>query len=185
MSGVFQSPVWLLPGWQNSGPDHWQTHWEQAHGARRIEQHDWMCPLRGDWVMRLQECLMQVTQPVLLVAHSLGCHLVAAWAAQSGLTSRVRAALLVAPPDCTRADFPAPLHSWRQPVLQPLPFAAHVLASSNDPYCGERAALQMARAWAAPITRVGPLGHLNAASGLRIFESARQALLKLEQSALH
>ncbi|WP_204314112.1 alpha/beta hydrolase, partial [Klebsiella aerogenes] len=24
--------VLLLPGWQNSGPDHWQSRWERLHG---------------------------------------------------------------------------------------------------------------------------------------------------------
>ncbi|RZI94330.1 MAG: alpha/beta hydrolase, partial [Rubrivivax sp.] len=33
--------VLLLPGWQNSGPDHWQSRWERLHGDERVEQHDW------------------------------------------------------------------------------------------------------------------------------------------------
>ncbi|MBI5907735.1 MAG: alpha/beta hydrolase, partial [Burkholderiales bacterium] len=41
------SNVLLLPGWQNSGPDHWQSLWERVHGYQRVEQHDWMRPLRG------------------------------------------------------------------------------------------------------------------------------------------
>ncbi|MBA4060613.1 MAG: alpha/beta hydrolase, partial [Verminephrobacter sp.] len=44
----------LLPGWQNSGPDHWQSRWEALHGYHRVEQHDWMRPLRGDWSARLE-----------------------------------------------------------------------------------------------------------------------------------
>ena len=42
------SNVLLLPGWQNSGPQHWQTLWEQRHGYHRVEQSDWDRPLRGD-----------------------------------------------------------------------------------------------------------------------------------------
>ena len=45
----------LLPGWQNSGPDHWQSRWEALHGYHRVDQHDWMRPLRGDWSARLEE----------------------------------------------------------------------------------------------------------------------------------
>ena len=36
--------IWLLPGWQNSGPTHWQSHWEREHGDMRLEQHDWERP---------------------------------------------------------------------------------------------------------------------------------------------
>ena len=35
------SNVLILPGWENSGPHHWQTLWEQRHGYVRVEQHDW------------------------------------------------------------------------------------------------------------------------------------------------
>jgi predicted alpha/beta hydrolase family esterase len=174
--------IWLLPGWQNSGPAHWQSCWEREHGDIRLEQHDWERPLRGDWIMRLEEALLESDAPVLLVAHSLGCHLVAAWAAQSGITQRVRGALLVAPPDSTRDNFPASLHSWRKPVLERLPFPAQVLASSNDPYCMLAHAQHMAQAWGAGFECVGPLGHINSESALREFELARRVLHKLEQS---
>ena len=92
----------VLPGWQNSGPLHWQSRWEALYGDVRVEQSDWMRPLRGDWMMRLEEAIadLEAREPapqVALVAHSLGCHLVAAWAAHSRRTGCVRAALLVAP----------------------------------------------------------------------------------------
>jgi predicted alpha/beta hydrolase family esterase len=175
--------IWLLPGWQNSGPTHWQSCWEREHGDVRLEQHDWERPLRGDWIMRLEETLLASDSPVMLVAHSLGCHLVAAWAAQSQITHKIKGALLVAPPDSTREDFPAVLHSWRQPVLEKLPFAAHVMASSNDPYCALNIAEQMAKAWGAGFECVGPLGHINSESGLHEFEMGRSALQNLEQTS--
>ena len=67
------SRILILPGWQNSGPDHWQSRWERVHGYRRVEQSDWMCPLRGDWIARLEEVLLESDVPAVLVAHSLGC----------------------------------------------------------------------------------------------------------------
>ena len=74
--------ILLLPGWQNSDPAHWQSRWEAIHGDHRVDQHDWMRPLRGDWSARLEEEVLAAPGPVALVAHSLGCILVAAWAAQ-------------------------------------------------------------------------------------------------------
>jgi len=50
--------ILLLPGWQNSDPSHWQSRWESIHGDQRVEQHDWMRPLRGDWSARLEEAVL-------------------------------------------------------------------------------------------------------------------------------
>ena len=91
------SNILLLPGWQNSGPDHWQSRWETAHGYQRVEQHDWMRPLRGDWSVRLEETVADADGPVVLAAHSLGCILTAWWAAHTRHAAKVRGALLVAP----------------------------------------------------------------------------------------
>ncbi len=83
-------------------------------------QDDWLWPRRGDWMARLDEVLLADARlaqtPALLAAHSLGCLLVAAWAAHSRHTARVAGALLVAPPDTERADFPPQLAGWRDIV---------------------------------------------------------------------
>jgi predicted alpha/beta hydrolase family esterase len=173
------TPVLLLPGWQGSGPEHWQSHWETEHGDLRVQQYDWNNPLRGDWICQLENALGQVHGPVLLVAHSLGCHLAAGWAEVSSQTGRVQAALLVAPPDLSRADLPAALHTWMGHALQPLPFPVQVLSSSNDPYCCAQAAAQLAAAWGAGHVDLGPLGHINTASGLGNWPQGRAWLQAL------
>jgi hypothetical protein len=155
-----------LPGWQGSGAGHWQSHWERHHGVQRVEQHDWMLPRRGDWMARLEDVLSSDPAPAVLVAHSLGCHLVAAWAAHSSRRAQVRAALLVAPPDTERADMPPQLHTWRPIVRDRLPFRATVVASSDDPYCSAERAAGMSRDWGAAFVLAGPNGHLNADSAL-------------------
>jgi predicted alpha/beta hydrolase family esterase len=171
--------VLILPGWQNSGEGHWQTRWEEAFGDVRVEQHDWMQPLRGDWIARLEEVLLQQTEPVLLAAHSLGCHLVAAWAAHSRETQRVRGALLVAPPDVQQANFPPQLHRWAQPVLNPLPFPAKVVASRTDPFASFEATARLAATWGAELADVGARGHINADSGLGDWPEGRAWLSAL------
>ena len=173
------SKVLILPGWQNSGEGHWQTLWEAKFGDERVEQHDWMQPLRGDWIARLEEVLLQQPEPVLLAAHSLGCHLVSAWAAHSRETRRVRGALLVAPPDVQQADFPPQLHRWAQPVLQTVPFPAKVVASRNDPFAAFESTAQLAGAWGAELVDVGPRGHINAESGLGAWPEGRAWLTAL------
>ena len=126
--------VLLLPGWQNSGPDHWQSRWQAAHGYLRVEQHDWLRPLRGDWIARLEDVLLQRDEPTVLVAHSLGCSLVAAWAAHSRNTHLVSAALLVAPGDAEREALrPDP----EQLVAHPLAEAAVQKPAGGQPQRSE------------------------------------------------
>ena len=60
--------VLLLPGWQNSDADHWQSRWEQAHGYQRVQQHNWQQPLRGDWTVQLNEAVLAAPTAVVLVA---------------------------------------------------------------------------------------------------------------------
>ena len=80
MFHVKHENVLILPGWQNSGPEHWQSRWETLHGYCRVDQHDWVTPKRGDWMARLEEVVLGCNGPVALVAHSLGCILTAAMA---------------------------------------------------------------------------------------------------------
>ena len=171
----------ILPGWQNSGPLHWQSRWEAAHGFERVEQADWDWPRRGDWMARLDDVLLADERPAVLAAHSLGCHLVAAWAGHSQHTGQVQGALLVAPPDTARADMPPQLSTWRQIAPGPLPFPAHVVYSTDDPFCTADRALAMAAAWGARATAMGPRGHLNADSGLGDWPEGRAWLNGLRQ----
>ena len=177
-------PLFLVPGWQNSGPAHWQSRWEALYGDVRVEQSDWMRPLRGDWMMRLDEAIgeleaLEESPQVALVAHSLGCHLVAAWAAHSRKASRVRAALLVAPPDVEREEVQYALHSFTPIVRQPLPFASLAIISSDDPFCDPARAFAMAADWGSRTLDAGPRGHLNADSALGDWPEGRRLLADL------
>jgi uncharacterized protein len=185
----------ILPGWLNSGPLHWQTLWERAYGYERVEQHDWQRPLRGDWIARLEDVVLaqNAGQPISLVAHSLGCHLVAAWAAVSRNAHRVKAALLVAPPDMSRADFPADMHSWRKPLFGPMPgreaaptrfpFTATCVLSSNDPFGSLERGQQQAAAWGANSVEIGPRGHINGESGLGDWPQGHELLRAVQQKS--
>lgn len=175
--------VLILPGWQNSGPGHWQSRWEALHGFTRVQQHDWMQPLRGDWMVQLEEAVLSASHPVILVAHSLGCMLTAAWAAHSHHTHRVAAALLVAPGDPEREELRAVLKSWSPIVLQRLPFASVLLGSQNDPYCNIERAQHFAHGWGSRFTDYGHCGHINADSGLGDWPDGLALLEQLKTSA--
>ncbi|MBI5257476.1 MAG: alpha/beta hydrolase [Burkholderiales bacterium] len=158
--------VLILPGWLDSGPEHWQSRWEHQHGWQRVVQDDWLWPRRGDWMARLEEVLLEADTPAVLVAHSLGCHLVAAWAAHSAHAARVQGALLVAPPDTEASTMPPQLSAWRPVPRQRLPFESVLVYSSDDPFGGPDFALALATAWGATPRGLGGRGHLNADSGL-------------------
>jgi uncharacterized protein len=175
---VVKPHVLLLPGWLNSEPGHWQSRWEAVHGYSRVEQDDWTWPRRGDWMARLEDVLQQQGAPVVLVGHSLGCQLVAAWAAHSQHTTRVCAAWLVAPPDTERHDTPPNLFNWRPMVRSPLPFPSQVLASSNDPYCAPDRAQALALAWGSSFLPLGPCGHINGESGLNDWTAGHDLMIQ-------
>jgi predicted alpha/beta hydrolase family esterase len=158
---VSPSHVLILPGWHNSGPEHWQSRWQDLHGYVRVAQHDWLRPRRGDWCMRLEEILLGLDRPAVLVAHGLGCPLVAAWAAHSQQRARVSAALLVTPLDTEREELLGRLPSWQPMALQSLPFKSTLVASSNDPFCQVDRARQFAQAWGSRWHEIGEAGHLD------------------------
>lgn len=170
--------VWLLPGWQNSDADHWQSLWQEQFGFQRLEQHNWQHPLRGDWSIRLQETVLDAPGPVTLVAHSLACVLVAWWAAHSQVAkTKVRGALLVAPADTEQESLRGALPSWAPVLLQQLPFPSILVASENDPYCSLARAQTMAEGWGSRFVNAGAVGHINTASGLGLWDDGL-ALLK-------
>jgi predicted alpha/beta hydrolase family esterase len=173
--------VLILPGWQDSSAQHWQSLWVDRYGFEKVEQHDWMRPLRGDWIVRLEDAVLGTDEPAVLVAHSLGCLLVAAWAAHSRSTHRVKAALLVAPGDVEREPLRTILGSWSPVVLQALPFRATLVASQDDPYCSFGQACWFASAWGASLVDVGKAGHVNADSGFADWSRGRALLDELIQ----
>jgi len=161
--------VLILPGWQGSGPTHWQMRWAALYSYTVVEQNDWQRPRRGDWLARLDEVVIDTPgqgADIVLAAHSLGCLLVAAWAAVSRHTARVRGALLVAPGDVQRPEVREQLPGWAPIVRARLPFASHMVASANDPFMALGTAQALARDWGAQCSDIGPAGHINADSGL-------------------
>lgn len=160
------SSVLLLPGRDGAPAHHWQTLWQRRHGHQRLEQHEWARPLRGDWQIQLENEVLQRTGPLWLVAHDLGCWLVAAWACASRHAHKVAGALLVAPCDVHAEPVRAALRSWQATPRVPLPFSAVLVASRNDPHCDPAHARELAAAWGAQFIDHGDCGHLDGDAAL-------------------
>jgi predicted alpha/beta hydrolase family esterase len=177
--------ILVLPGWQNSGPQHWQTVWqEQNPGYLRVEQRAWDQPVLADWVGSLSEAVARAKPPVVLVAHSLGCITITHWAKLvQGRSGVVRAALLVAPADVERTDTPWQLQGFGPVPSLRLPFPSVVVASSNDPYLGLDRAQTFAENWRSQFFNIGPAGHINGESGLGDWPEGKRMLRSLTESA--
>lgn len=158
----------ILPGIGGSGEAHWQTIWESGNpNMVRFQPRSWERPVLSDWIKALDKSVQHAGEPVLLIAHSLACLLVAHWAAVSALTDKVRGAFLVASPDPDGPAFPrTEAGTFLDVPHTPLPFPTLLLASSDDPYASMTYAYRCAEDWAAGVIDVGPCGHINGASGL-------------------
>lgn len=158
-------PVLVIPGLYNSGPGHWQTHWERRlPWARRVEQSDWERPTLAEWVEGLVQSVRQ-RPGAILVGHSLGCALVAHLAQLRG-SRGIAGALLVAPADVNREGAAGRLLLGFGPMPhQRLPFPSIVVASRNDPFMAFGRASALAQAWGSEFVDLGPAGHINVEAG--------------------
>ena len=156
----------IVPGYTNSGPDHWQSRWQRKLStARRVEQDDWDSPSREAWVSRLVETVAASRRPTIIVAHSLGVVTVA-HAAPLLPRDVVRGALLVAPADVDKPGLIPAVEPCFSPIPQdPLPFPSLLVASRSDPYCAYDRADDFAFAWGSALLDAGDAGHIDTDSG--------------------
>jgi predicted alpha/beta hydrolase family esterase len=158
----------IVPGLDDSGPQHWQTLWEHKYGAARVRQDDPAAPTPAGWSARLQEVIGATPGELVLVGHSCGVLNIVHWArlyGSSEAAQRVRGALLVSPTDAERPDMLEAVRPMAPIPMEPLPFPALVVASENDPYASFERAEEMAGAWDATLMSAGEAGHINVASG--------------------
>lgn len=156
--------ILTVPGYQNSGPGHWQSLWEASlRDIARVEMPNWEYPHKVDWVECLDEAIAACTAPPILVGHSLGCLAIAHWA--GSYDRAIRGALLAAPADVDRPDGLELLRSFGPIPRYRLPFPAIVAASEDDPFLTLDRARELATDWGARFVNLGPCGHLNLASG--------------------
>ncbi len=157
--------ILIIPGYTNSGPDHWQTRWQaRLSTARRVEQAEWSKPVREDWVANVIGAIKEADRPVVLVAHSLG--IPTAIHAIREAPGKVVGGFFVAPPDVANPKIrPKHLMTFGPYPRDPLPFPSMVIASRNDPFCDYEVAEDISAAWGSLLLDAGESGHINAESG--------------------
>jgi len=162
---VKDADILIVPGYTNSGPEHWQTRWQsKLSTARRVEQAEWTKPVREDWTASVANAVNEAERPVVLVAHSLG--VAAAVQAIPQFRKPVAGAFFVAPPDVANPQIrPRHLMTFGPYSREPLPFPSVVIASRNDPFCAFDVAEDIAGAWGSLFIDAGETGHLNEDAG--------------------
>ncbi len=170
--------VLIAPGLHNSGPDHWQSRWQRLFPAfERVQQDDWEVPDLPRWSARVDELRQRGNdgRPLLIVAHSFGAlatvHSVARHA------DGVAGALLVAPADPDKFNVAALLPQ------QALAVPSIMVGSTNDPWMAAPRAAQWAQRWDSRFINGGPLGHINAESGLGDWPEGLETLYFLAEQA--
>lgn len=165
--------VLIVPGLRNHVETHWQTllaaQLPKVHSVPPMGREDLDCARR---VQAIEAAMAAIDGPVVLVAHSGGCVMVAHWAHTSAQANRVLGALLATPPDF---DQPMPegyptldaLHAggWLPVPRKPLTFRSLVATSENDPLADRTRVLALAKDWGSETIDLGEVGHLNPASG--------------------
>jgi predicted alpha/beta hydrolase family esterase len=127
-------------------------------------QRDWERPVSAEWIRSFERAVKKSGPRTVLAAHSLGCLLVAQWAAGTSLA--IKGALLVAVPDPESDVFPEESEGF---VLVPgdkFRFSSIVVASTDDAFGRVGYARHCAHSWGSRFVDIGAAGHINAASGL-------------------
>ncbi|MDQ0636648.1 putative alpha/beta hydrolase family esterase [Pedobacter sp. W3I1] len=169
----------IIPGLGNSGPDHWQTHFEKSGDQFiRINQQDWDTPASKDWIETINQALVGYDLAnVILIGHSLGCTAIANWAKQ--YQKEIKGALLVAPSDLEAPRYNFPTVGFDHVPLDKINFKSIVVASSNDEWVTIERAEFFAQNWGSEFINIGNAGHINADAGFGVWPEGLEILKKL------
>ncbi|MCF6191396.1 MAG: alpha/beta hydrolase [Cocleimonas sp.] len=173
-----KTEILILPGYGNSDSKHWQSLWEVNNpNFKRVNQTSWEQPICSDWIANLEEHVKQASSEVKIVAHSLGCLLLAQWAAQTDL--KIAGALLVAVPDPDGKNFPQQTLGFSPITKTTFDFPSILVASSNDPYSSMIFSKACANNWGCRLIELGDYGHINSSSGLDDWQQGLEIITDL------
>ena len=170
----------IVPGLGNSGPEHWQTYFENS-GTRfhRIIQKEWDAPAREDWISTIDQAIADYDPAtIILIGHSLGCVTIAHWAKR--YQRKIKGALLVAPSDIENPVYTFPATGFAPVPTEKINFRTIVVASTDDPWVSLDRATYFAHCWGSELIDIGKAGHINVASGYGKWPQGLDMLKKLE-----
>ena len=162
---VKDADILFVPGYTNSGPDHWQTRWQsKLSTARRVEQAEWSKPVREDWTQRWSKAVNEAERPVVIVAHSLG--VADRHPGHPAVQEACRRRVLRGSAGCRQPVDPAEASDDFRPL--PARSAAFPVDRDRQPQRSLQrfeVAEDTAAAWGSLFIDAGESGHINAESG--------------------
>lgn len=169
----------IVPGLGNSGPDHWQTYFQQSgSNFYRIEQQVWDAPSCTDWIETIERKVSTFDpSTVILIGHSLGCTAIAHWA--KNYKRQIKGAMLVAPSDPEAPQYNFPATGFAPIPLDKIHFKTIVVASEDDIWVSLERAKYFAENWGSELISIGNAGHINTASGHTNWEEGMRILKTL------
>lgn len=177
-----QFTILILPGWQDSGPKHWQSIWLKKYpNAVKVLQEDWMYPEKQAWVKTLNEHIEKHNDKgIILVGHSLACATIAHWSNEYFLKTyaKIEGALLVSPSDMDAPNVPKEIKGFSPMPLEKLKFKSIVVVSDNDQWVSMDRAKYFAQCWGAQLVNIGPHGHINTDAGYGEWQEGEKLLHK-------
>lgn len=181
--------VLIVPGLRDDAPGHWQSLLAQrlpgVAAVPPMGREDLDCARR---VAAIEAAAQAVSGPLIAVAHSGGCIMLAHWL--RGTKRRLAGALMATPP-----DFESPMPEgfptieqldaggWLPVPRAPLPCPALAAVSRNDPLGSYERVTALAADWGARVVDLGEVGHLNPASGYGDWPMADRLIAELERDA--
>ncbi len=184
-----EATVLIVPGLRDQVAGHWQTllgaRLARVRGVPPMGREDLDCAAR---VRAIEREALAVDGPLVIVAHSGGCVMLALWAART--RRPVLGALLATPPDFEQpmpAGYPTIEAlcegGWLPVPRSRLPFPSIVAASRNDPLGRFERVAELARDWGSRLVDLGDVGHLNPASGYGEWPRAEAIIDELSAAA--
>jgi predicted alpha/beta hydrolase family esterase len=169
----------IIPGINNSGPQHWQTFWEHQYGFTRIKQEDWDHPVFEEWKDNLVESIEsnKYKKNNILIAHSLGCLLTVK--SLSTIQDYIGGLFLVAVPNPDTAFFSGQLKTFRDIPCENLKIPGYLVYSGNDEFSTTDFSIKYGKIWGLKTINAGRLGHINGDSNLAGWEEGYKLFTRL------
>lgn len=163
-----ETSILVIPGHMGAGPDHWQSRLiSKLSSAQLVDQDDWVHGSLPKAINAVVEAVAAAEKPVVFVAHSVGCILVARAVQTLGENiHKVKGGYLVVPPnEAALRSLVGIDPSFADVPRDPLPFPSLLVATSNDPYSTLEDSASLALAWGSLLVEAGEAGHIDHTSG--------------------
>lgn len=166
----------------NSDSDHWQSHFERSKPEEfvRINQQNWDEPDCDAWIHTIEDGLGKRNHSeLILIGHSIGCMAIVKWFEK--FNHPIKGALLVAPSDSERENYPTYITGFVPIPTSKLPFPSIVVASTNDHVADINRSKEFAKNWGSELITLEDAGHIEPKSGFGEWPYGMELIRRLEE----